>query len=78
MNVTTVQNFDRFIQIITTGGLKNSETSSAPVPVDLVLGCVDNFTARLSINSACLETGLPWFESGVSEDAMNGHIQAVR
>lgn len=46
-------------------------------PVDLVLGCVDNFQARIAINMACLELGLPWMESGVSEDAMSGHIQTI-
>jgi ubiquitin-like modifier-activating enzyme 5 len=44
-------------------------------PVDLVLGCVDNFEARMSINQACLELNICWMESGVSEDAVSGHIQ---
>ena len=43
----------------------------------MVLGCVDNFGARLAINSACCELDLPWFESGVSEDAMGGHVQLI-
>jgi molybdopterin/thiamine biosynthesis adenylyltransferase len=43
--------------------------------VDLVLCCVDNHTARMAVNRASLETGLPWIESGVSETAMSGHIQ---
>jgi ubiquitin-like modifier-activating enzyme 5 len=72
MNVTTVENFDKFINIIQHGSVDGRG------PVNLVLGCVDNFAARISINSACLEADLPWFESGVSEDAMNGHIQSVR
>merc|ERR1719323_1207386 len=46
-------------------------------PVDLVLSCVDNFEARMAINSACLEIGQKWFESGVSENAVSGHIQYV-
>lgn len=45
--------------------------------VDLVLGCVDNFGARLAINSACCEYGFEWMESGVSEDAVSGHIQFI-
>lgn len=43
----------------------------------MILGCVDNFGARLAINSACCELGMAWFESGVSEDAMGGHIQLI-
>lgn len=43
--------------------------------VSLVLSCVDNFAARMAINQACCELGQPWMESGVSEDAVNGHIQ---
>jgi len=46
-------------------------------PVDLVLGCVDNFEARVAINQACLELNIPWMESGVSEDAVSGHIQFI-
>lgn len=43
--------------------------------VELVLSCVDNFQARMSINQACNELGQVWMESGVSEDAVSGHIQ---
>lgn len=43
--------------------------------VDLVLCCVDNYTARITVNRACLRLGLPWLESGVSEDALSGHVQ---
>jgi len=45
--------------------------------VDLVLSCVDNYEARMTINSACNELGLNWFESGVSENAVCGHIQYI-
>ena len=45
--------------------------------VDLVLACVDNYAARMAINSACNELSQIWFESGVSEDAVSGHIQLV-
>ncbi|EDX17647.1 GD17028 [Drosophila simulans] len=47
-------------------------------PVDLVLSCVDNFEARMAINAACNERNLNWFESGVSENAVSGHIQFIR
>ena len=38
----------------------------------MVLGCVDNFGARIAINQACNELDQVWMESGVSEDAVNG------
>lgn len=71
MDITTVANFDKFIDIIKTGGL-NGEA------VSLVLGCVDNFGARIAINRACAEIGQTWFESGVSENAVSGHIQYIQ
>lgn len=46
-------------------------------PVDLVLSCVDNFEARMAINAACNELNQKWFESGVSENAVSGHIQFI-
>lgn len=45
--------------------------------VSLVLSCVDNFGARMAINQACCELDAVWMESGVSEDAVNGHIQLL-
>ncbi|RZF41577.1 hypothetical protein LSTR_LSTR000291 [Laodelphax striatellus] len=69
-NITTVDNFDHFIEQIRSGSLTNG-------PVDLVLSCVDNFEARMAINKACNELGQTWFESGVSENAVSGHIQLI-
>uniref|UniRef100_A0A182IPM8 Ubiquitin-like modifier-activating enzyme 5 n=1 Tax=Anopheles atroparvus TaxID=41427 RepID=A0A182IPM8_ANOAO len=71
-NITTVDNFDKFLGAIQTGGVKQG------TPVDLVLSCVDNFEARMAINTACNELSLHWFESGVSENAVSGHIQFIR
>ncbi|XP_035895715.1 ubiquitin-like modifier-activating enzyme 5 [Anopheles stephensi] len=71
-NITTVDNFDRFLDAIRTGGIAQD------TPVDLVLSCVDNFEARMAINTACNELSLNWFESGVSENAVSGHIQFIR
>ncbi|XP_050076502.1 ubiquitin-like modifier-activating enzyme 5 [Anopheles maculipalpis] len=71
-NITTVDNFDRFLDAIRTGGIEKD------APVDLVLSCVDNFEARMAINTACNELNLNWFESGVSENAVSGHIQFIR
>lgn len=41
------------------------------------MSCVDNYEARMVINTACNELGLQWFESGVSENAVCGHIQYI-
>lgn len=43
----------------------------------MILSCVDNFEARYTINVVCNEKGLKWFESGVSENAVSGHIQYI-
>ncbi|XP_018612350.2 ubiquitin-like modifier-activating enzyme 5 isoform X4 [Scleropages formosus] len=70
-NITTVDNFTRFMDRISHGGLQEG------APVDLVLSCVDNFEARMAINTACNELGQIWMESGVSENAVSGHIQLI-
>jgi len=69
-NITTVDHFDEFINTIKTSNIKGG-------PVDLVLSCVDNFEARMAINTACNELNQKWFESGVSENAVSGHIQFI-
>lgn len=46
MNITTIENFKIFSDMISQGG-KDKKS------VDLVLGCVDNYSARISINKAC-------------------------
>lgn len=71
-NITTVDSFDKFLDAIKTGGLDDAS------PVDLVLSCVDNFEARMAINTACNELNINWFESGVSENAVSGHIQLLK
>jgi ubiquitin-like modifier-activating enzyme 5 len=70
-NITKLEHFDHFSSRLANGGIKEGQR------VDLVLGCVDNFEARMAINQACLEQNLTWMESGVSEDAMSGHIQLI-
>jgi len=70
-NITTVESFDHFMERIKHGGLESGS------PVSLVLGCVDNFEARMAINQACCELNKPWMESGVSENAVSGHIQFI-
>ncbi|KAF0687290.1 Aste57867_20956 [Aphanomyces stellatus] len=71
MDITTTANFEQLKDRIQHGGVV------ARTPVDLVLSCVDNFGARMSINQACNELGQVWMESGVSEDAVSGHIQLL-
>eukprot|EP00794_Sanderia_malayensis_P019797 gene19797-21738_t len=67
-DITTVANFDHFVSKVKAGGI-------AGKPVDLVLSCVDNYEARMAVNTACNELGKRWMESGVSENAVSGHIQ---
>ncbi|XP_071443696.1 ubiquitin-like modifier-activating enzyme 5 [Hetaerina americana] len=69
-NITTLEGFNQLIEAMRTGGVNGGR-------VDLLLSCVDNFEARLSVNAACNELGLEWFESGVSEDAVSGHVQFI-
>ncbi|KAJ8019494.1 Ubiquitin-like modifier-activating enzyme 5 [Holothuria leucospilota] len=71
-NITTMANFDNFMETIRTGSINGDG------PVDLVLSCVDNFEARMAINDACNELAQNWIESGVSENAVSGHIQLVK
>ena len=67
-NITHVDHFDHFL-----GQIQNGSKNGGPV--ELVLSCVDNFEARMTINQACNELGQVWIESGVAENAVSGHIQ---
>jgi len=69
-NITLTTQFEEFLSVLKTGGINGDR-------VDLVLSCVDNYEARMAINTACNELGLNWFESGVSENAVCGHIQYI-
>ncbi|KAJ7404239.1 Ubiquitin-like modifier-activating enzyme 5 [Pitangus sulphuratus] len=44
-NITTLDNFEHFMDRISNGALEEGK------PVDLVLSCVDNFEARMAINT---------------------------
>ncbi|KAI6216961.1 Ubiquitin-like modifier-activating enzyme 5 [Aphelenchoides fujianensis] len=68
MNITTLDNFKIFVDRIKHGSMDGGQ-------VDLVLSCVDNFEARMTVNTACNEENQTWMESGVSENAVSGHIQ---
>lgn len=69
-DVTSVDHFDEFLSTLRGDTDKRGR-------VDLILSCVDNFAARNTVNAACNELGLPWLESGVSEDAVSGHVQLL-
>jgi ubiquitin-like modifier-activating enzyme 5 len=67
-DITLLSNYEHFQDRILKGSLSGER-------IDLVLSCVDNYEARMTINQACNELNQPWMESGVSEDACSGHIQ---
>eukprot|EP00397_Hematodinium_sp_SG-2012_P056401 GEMP01069564.1.p1 GENE.GEMP01069564.1~~GEMP01069564.1.p1 ORF type:complete len:356 (+),score=77.90 GEMP01069564.1:103-1170(+) len=69
-NITTSENYTQLMDRITHGGLNNNQVS-------LVLSCVDNYAARITINQVCNELNVTWMESGVSENAVSGHIQLM-
>ncbi|KRZ20189.1 Ubiquitin-like modifier-activating enzyme 5 [Trichinella pseudospiralis] len=69
-NIITMENFQKLMHLIKHGSLHGGQ-------VDLVLSCVDNFEARMAINTACNELNQRWFESGVSENAVSGHMQFI-
>jgi ubiquitin-like modifier-activating enzyme 5 len=69
-NIVSNDHYDNFIEKIISGGLKGGK-------IDMILSCVDNYGARMAINKACNQLNQIWMESGVSENAMNGHIQFI-
>jgi ubiquitin-like modifier-activating enzyme 5 len=73
MNITTLAGFDAFKNSLIDHNVSENEKSR----VHLVLSCVDNYEARMTINQVCLELDQTWMESGVSEDAVSGHIQLI-
>nr|CCC92807.1 unnamed protein product [Trypanosoma congolense IL3000] len=71
-NITSTEHWQSFVDALTKDG-----GAQPGMPVDLLLCCVDNFQARLTVNYACLQFDIPWMESGVSENAVSGHIQLL-
>ncbi|KAL7674198.1 hypothetical protein ACOME3_000477 [Neoechinorhynchus agilis] len=69
MNISSLDEYPLFVSNLRTRGLKGR--------VDLVLSCVDNYEARLTINKACNFINMIWMESGVSETGIDGHIQII-
>ena len=70
MNITTSEGYDNVTNRVLNGSKNFGQ-------VDLVLSCVDNYSARMTINSICNKNNVIWFESGVSESALSGHIQVL-
>eukprot|EP01018_Ginkgo_biloba_P003495 Gb_10363 [translate_table: standard] len=75
LNITTVKGFEKFMESLTNQVFES--TVGRRSGVDLVLSCVDNYEARMVVNQACNELNQTWMESGVSEDAVSGHIQLL-
>lgn len=69
-NICSNDYYEKFIERIEHGGFNNER-------ITMVLSCVDNYGARMAINKACNTLNQLWMESGVSENAMNGHIQFI-
>jgi ubiquitin-like modifier-activating enzyme 5 len=60
------------------GGGGGGEAPPPPASATtLILSCVDNYAARMTVNAVALELDAPWMESGVSEDAVSGHVQVL-
>ncbi|KAF6150088.1 hypothetical protein GIB67_002870 [Kingdonia uniflora] len=86
LNITTMKGFEIFMESLKDQTFRPSENGCG---VDLVLSCVDNYEARMVVNQfsvvsdavvviqACNELNQTWMESGVSEDAVSGHIQLL-
>lgn len=64
-NLNIVQEYSTFYSIF-----KTKE-------IDLLVSCVDNYSARSIISQTCNEFDIAWFESGISENAISGHIQFI-
>lgn len=69
-DITVGETHESLLKSITEGGLNGERC-------DLVLSCVDNYAARMAINTACNELDQIWIESGVSEDALSCHFQII-
>lgn len=42
--------------------------------MDVVIGCLDNREARLTINAKCFKAGRPWVDAGIGQ--LNGQVRA--
>lgn len=52
-NITTMENYDLFCERVKCGRIESLKAQDNKSNVDIVLSCVDNYAARMSINMAC-------------------------
>jgi ubiquitin-like modifier-activating enzyme 5 len=71
MDITQDENRAKFKDTIAHGGLDRKS------PVNLILGCVDNFAARQVMEALSEELQVPFMDAVVADDAMSGHIQLI-
>ena len=55
MNINTNEEYEHLKDRITKGSINNNSH------VDLVLSCVDNYSARMAVNSICNDVNQIWF-----------------
>ncbi len=72
-NYDITTRFEDFVSALRRG---NADESG---PVNLVVCCVDNRTARLIVNEACHEINLPWICASVdSTTSLSGQIRYIK
>jgi ubiquitin-like modifier-activating enzyme 5 len=54
MNITTQEGYEHVTNRVLEGSLTNSA-------IDLVLSCVDNYSARMTVNAICNRVNQIWF-----------------
>jgi len=63
--------YDDFITSLRRGNLDESG------PLDLVICCVDNKQARLAVNEACHELGIPWICVQMDTTCLSGQVRYI-
>ena len=58
MNITTLQGFEAFKASLLAPPGAAADSDGATSRVDLVLSCVDNYEARMTINQVSVEAGV--------------------
>ena len=73
-NICNIDIYSSLLQLIR---MEQARIDHDPTGV-VLLCCVENYAARVTINRACIETNQIWLESGVSETAISAHVQFMR
>jgi len=71
INITTEENKQKFKETVASGSQDRKS------PVNLVIGCVDNFEARQTMEAVSDELQIPFMDAVVADDAMSGHVQLI-